>query len=78
MLQFARENARWGYDRIEGELIKLSDTIERSTIRNLLKRHHLPPSLKRQGKSTWRTFLHHYQHQLVLIRLFITPRTTII
>jgi hypothetical protein len=36
VIQFARENPRWGYDRIEGELVKLGYTIDRSTIRNLL------------------------------------------
>ena len=44
VLQLARENVGWGYDRIEGELVKLGYTIDRSSIRNLLKRHHLLPA----------------------------------
>ena len=46
VVQMARENAHWGYDRIEGELIKHGYTIDRSTIRNLRKRHHLLPGTR--------------------------------
>ncbi len=60
MLELTRENAGWGYDRVEGELLKLGYSIDRSTIRNLLKRHHLLPAPKRRPKSSWRTFLRHY------------------
>ena len=70
VIQIARENPRWGYDRIEGELVKLGYTIDRSTIRNLLKRHHLLPAPKRRPKSTWRTFLRHYQHQMLACDFF--------
>lgn len=72
VLQLARENAGWGYDRIEGELVKLGYTIARSSIRNLLKRHHLLPAPKRRPKSTWRTFLRHYQHQMLACDFFTT------
>jgi putative transposase len=70
VLQLAQENARWGYDRIEGELLKLGYSIDRSTIRHLLKRHQLPPAPQRQPKSTWRTFLRHYQHQMLSCDFF--------
>lgn len=40
-LRLAHENPRWGYDRIEGELAKLGYTIDRSSIRNLLKPYHV-------------------------------------
>jgi putative transposase len=52
VFQLARENARWSYDHIEGDLVKLGYTIDRWTIRNLLKCHRLPPSPLRQPKST--------------------------
>jgi len=70
VLRLARENPRWGYDRIEGELLKLGYAIDRSTIRNLLKQHGIPPVSKRQPKSTWRTFLRHYQHQIFACDFF--------
>ena len=70
VLQLARENPRWGYDRIEGELLKLGYPIDRSTIRNLLKRRHLLPAPKRRPKSTWRAFLRHYHHQMLACDFF--------
>ena len=70
VLQLARENSRWGYDRIEGELLKLGYSIDRSTIRNLLKRHRLLPAPKRLPKSTWRIFLRHYQHSMLACDFF--------
>ena len=70
VLQLARENPRWGYDRIEGEVLKLGYSLDRSTIRNLLKQHDIPPSSKRRPKSTWRTFLRHYQHQMLACDFF--------
>ena len=70
VLQLARENAGWGYDRIEGELLKLGYAIDRSTIRNLLKQYRIPPVSKRRPKSTWRTFLRHYQQQMLACDFF--------
>jgi putative transposase len=70
VLQLARENAAWGYDRIEGELVKLGYTIYRFSIRSLLKRHHLLAAPKRRLNSTWRTFQRHYQHQMLACDFF--------
>ena len=74
VLQFARENARWGYDRIEGNWSNSATPIDRWTIRNLLKRHRLQLAPQRQPKSTWRAFLRHYQEQM-LARDFFTVET---
>jgi putative transposase len=56
VLRLARENPRWGYLRIQGELKKLGVSISATAIRSLLRRHGLPPAPRREGPS-WREFL---------------------
>ena len=60
-----------GYRKLEGELGKLGYDIGRSTIRDVLKRRRVPPAPER-GKhgSGWRTFLAHYQDQIVACDFF--------
>jgi putative transposase len=55
-LRFARENPRWGYQRIAGELKKLGLSISPSTVRRLLASAGLGPAPRRSGPS-WRGFL---------------------
>ena len=52
----AKENPRWGYRRIEGELRKLGVTVSATAIRSLLRAHGLKPAPRRQGPS-WKEFL---------------------
>ena len=71
ILRLARENPSWGYGKLEGELRKLNYTIAQSTIRAVLKRHKVPPAPRRkQAGPTWRTFLQHYQHQMLACDFF--------
>jgi putative transposase len=56
VLRFARENARWGYPRIAGELLKLGLRVSPSTIRHILLANDLGPAPRRVGPS-WRQFL---------------------
>ncbi len=56
ILRFARENPRWGYQRIQGELSKLRLRVSATAIRTLLRRHGLGPAPRRGGVS-WRGFL---------------------
>jgi transposase InsO family protein len=54
--RIARENPRWGYRRIQGELGKLGVRLAASTIAKILKDHGLGPAPRRSGP-TWREFL---------------------
>ncbi len=56
IVRLARENPRWGYGKIEGELGKLGHRVSRSAIKRVLRQHGLPPAPER-GTSTWRAFL---------------------
>jgi putative transposase len=71
IVRLARENPRWGYSKIYGELTKLGYQIGRSTVRDILKRQHIPPAPERgrQG-STWQEFLGHYREQFLACDFF--------
>ncbi len=56
VLRLARENPRWGYPRIAGELLKLGLHVSSSTVRRLLLGAGLQPAPRRGGPS-WREFL---------------------
>jgi hypothetical protein len=57
IVQLATENPRWGYQRIQGELLQLGVQVSATAIRTTLRRHGLDP-VPRRAKSTWRGFLH--------------------
>jgi len=56
ILRLARENSRWGYMRIRGELIKLGVTVAPSTVYEILRAAGIDPAPRRAGP-TWRQFL---------------------
>jgi len=73
VLRLARENPRWGYPRIAGELLKLGVHVSPSTVRRLLLAAGLTPAPRRSGPS-WREFLRQ-QAASVLACDFFTVET---
>src|SRR5215207_2716997 len=56
IVRLARENPRWGYQRIKGELLRLGMGVSATAIRTTLRRHGLDPA-PRRTVTTWRAFL---------------------
>lgn len=70
MVRMANENPRWGYGKIQGELLKLGYTVSESAVRDILKRHHLQPALRRNGSESWRLLMAHYKEQILACDFF--------
>jgi putative transposase len=66
VLRMARENPRWGYRRIQGELIGLGHPVAASTVWTILKSAGLDPAPRRCGP-TWRQFLSAQAHSILAV-----------
>ena len=74
IVRMARENARWGYARIQGELKKLGHQVARSTIAKALKDAGVPPSPGRP--TSWRTFLKAHAGEIAAMDFFTAEAWT--
>ncbi len=71
IVQLACENPRFGYKKLVGELRKLGYRVGRSTVRDVLKRHTIPPAPARgRASSNWRTFLASHKSALLATDFF--------
>jgi putative transposase len=73
IVRLARENPRWGYQRIVGELNGLGIAVSATTVRKVLREQRLGPAGSRGGPS-WREFLR-AQAQSVIATDFFTVDT---
>jgi putative transposase len=55
--QLARQNPTWGYQRVQGELLKVGRRVSASTIRRILRSLRIPPAPIRADHMSWRQFL---------------------
>jgi hypothetical protein len=66
VLRLARENPRWGYQRIAGELRGLGVLLSATTVRELMKTAGIGPAGQRGGIS-WREFIRGQAHSTLTL-----------
>jgi transposase len=70
IVRLAQENPRWGYGKIEGELLKLGIKVSQTTIRNVLNHSGIVPVPVRNGSIGWKQLMSHYKEQILACDFF--------
>jgi len=68
IVRFARENPRWGYQRIVGELKGLGVVVSATAVKKILRAERLGPPVRR-GPS-WREFLRTQANSIIAVDFF--------
>jgi len=66
----AKENLSWGYTRIVGALKNLGITIDRTTVKTILKVHGIEPAPTRSKGMSWSTFIKSHLGEIVAADFF--------
>jgi putative transposase len=69
VLRFARENPRWGYQRIVGELAGIGVRVSATTVAKILRRAGMPPAAAR-ARLGWRQFLRTHAQSMIACDFF--------
>jgi transposase InsO family protein len=69
IVRLARENPRWGYQRIVGELKGLGIVVSATSVRKILREEQLGPADTRKGPS-WREFLRAQAKSVIAVDFF--------
>jgi len=77
VVQMAKENRGWGYDRLAGALAHLGYEISDQTVGNILKRRGLPTAPERRKTTTWRAFIRTHMEVLWATDFFTTEVWTL-
>ena len=70
VVQMARENPGWGYDRIVGALSNLGHKLSDQTVGNILRRHGIVPAPRRSQNTSWKDFIAAHMAVLVGVDFF--------
>src|SRR5262247_3250514 len=77
VIHMAAENPTWGYRRIQGALANLGHVIDKLTVRNILRRHHLEPApQRRKAGMSWSQFLRMHWEVLAATDFFTVEVAT--
>jgi hypothetical protein len=78
VVRMAKENATWGYRRIQGALANVGHQIDKITVRNILRRHHLDPApIRCRAGMSWSQFLKVHWDMLAATGFFTADVATL-